>query len=143
MENKKEEDREEQKNKNLSEDIIPEEVLEAFPEEDRGRIESVMRQTIISGAMHRGNPIADKITSEHITQLITKSDDQDKREWEERGRDRNYNLILVGIGVAFVSFLVVFLKDNENLLLNLVLAIVSFIGGFGFGKFYKSEGKKS
>jgi|SRR5690625_1486725 len=136
----KEEDREEKEN--LSEDIIPEEVLEAFPEEERGRIESVMRQTIISGVMRRGNPIADKITSEHITQLITKSDDQDRREWEERSRDRNYNLILVGIGVVFVSFLVVFLKDNENLLLNLVLAIISFIGGFGFGKLYKRNGEK-
>lgn len=136
----KEEDREEKEN--LSEDIIPEEVLEAFPEEERGRIESVMRQTIISGVMRRGNPIADKITSEHITQLITKSDDQDRREWEERSRDRNYNLILVGIGVVFVSFLVVFLKDNENLLLNLVLTIISFIGGFGFGKLYKRNGEK-
>ena len=102
----------------------------------------MMRQTIISGVMRRGNPIADKITSEHITQLITKSDDQDRREWEERSRDRNYNLILVGIGVVFVSFLVVFLKDNENLLLNLVLAIISFIGGFGFGKLYKRNGEK-
>ena len=34
---------------------------------------------MVSGVMRRSNPIADKITTEHNTQLITKSDDQDKR----------------------------------------------------------------
>lgn len=41
MENKKEEDQKEQQKENLSDDIIPEEVLQAFPEEDRGRISSL------------------------------------------------------------------------------------------------------
>lgn len=54
-----------------SEEIIPEEILEAIPEEDRGKVASIIRQTMISGVMKRSNPLADKMTSEHITQIIT------------------------------------------------------------------------
>lgn len=48
---------------NKNQDIIPEEILEAIPEEDRGRVASIIKQTMISGVMKRNNPIADKVTS--------------------------------------------------------------------------------
>ena len=51
---------------NISE-IIPEEILEGVPEEDRSRIKSIISQTMISGVMRRNNPISDKVTSAHIT----------------------------------------------------------------------------
>ena len=116
------------------EEIIPDEILQAIPAEDRGKVASIIKQTMISGVMSRSNPIADKITSEHISQLISKSDDQDKRDRDERKGERNYNLLLIIIGLIFVAFLLVFLQSNEDLLIKIIVAIISFIGGFGLGK---------
>lgn len=121
--------------KNFSDtDIIPEEVLEAIPEEDRGKVVSIIRQSMFSGITRRTNPIADKITPEHITTLIRNSDESDKRDRFERKSERSYNLILIMIGLAFIGFLIVFLQSNMNLLITIITAILSFIGGFGFGK---------
>lgn len=122
-----------------SEGIIPDEILEAIPEEDRGKVASIIKQTMISGVMKRSNPIADKITTEHITQLITKSDDHDIRDRAERKSERNYNLLLVLIGIVFIGFLIVFLQNNEDLLIKVIIGIISFIGGFGFGQSRKKK----
>lgn len=94
---------------------------------------------MISGVMRGNNPIADKITSDHITDLIKKSDDQDVRDRQERKGERNYNLILIIIGLVFIGFLIVFLQSNEDLLIKIVIGIISFIGGFGFGKTIKAS----
>jgi hypothetical protein len=122
-----------------SEQIIPDEILEAIPEEDRGKVAGIIRQTMISGVMRRSNPIADKITSDHITQLISKSDEQDIRDRTERKGERNYNLILIIIALVFVGFLIIFLRSNEDLLIKIVIGIISFVGGFGFGQSRKNK----
>ncbi len=122
-----------------SDEIIPEEVLDAIPEEDRGKVASIIKQTMISGVMRRSNPIAEKITPEHISQIISKSDDQDKRDRQERKGERNYNLLLIVIALLFVGFLIVFLQSNEDLLLKIVIGIISFVGGFGFGQSRKKK----
>lgn len=114
--------------------IIPDEILEAIPVEERGKVISVIKQSMFSSITRRSNPIADKITTEHITQLISKSDEQDKRDREERKGQRNYNLLLVLIGLAFIGFLIVFLQRDKELLVKIIIAIISFVGGFGVGK---------
>lgn len=133
------EDKNKEQENSVPEGIIPEEILDAIPEEDRGRVASIIKQTMISGVMRRSNPIADKITTEHITQLISKSDDHDKRDREERKGERNYNLILILIGLVFIGFLIVFLQQNEDLLIKIVIGIISFVGGFGFGQTRKKK----
>lgn len=121
-----------------SDEISSEAILEAIPEEDRGNVERILRQTMISGVMRRSNPIAEKITSEHITKLIDKSDVEDKRDRDERKSDKNYNLKLLCIGLIFIAFLIWFLRDNEDLLIQIIIGIISFVGGFGFGQSRKS-----
>ncbi len=116
------------------ENLIPEDVLESIPVEERGKVVSIIKQSMFSGVMRRGNPISEKITGEHITKLIDKSDNQDIRDREERKSQRNYNLVLIIIGLIFLGFLVVFLKDDKELLYKIIIAIISFIGGFGIGR---------
>ena len=128
----------EDSNKKKAEDaetsIIPEEILESIPVEERGKVVSIIKQSMFSSITKRSNPIAEKITSEHITQLITKSDEQDKRDRTERRSLRNYNLILLIIGLGFIGFLIVFLQNDKELLIKIIVAIISFLGGFGLGK---------
>ena len=55
------------------ESVIPDEILEQMPEEERGRVISIMKQTMFSGIMSRKNPIAEKITEGHIDKMIDES----------------------------------------------------------------------
>ncbi len=123
-----------------SDEFLPEEILEAVPEDQRGKVASMIRQTMITGVMSSGNPLADKITSEHITEIINRSDARDNRDREERKSERNYSLLILIIVLAFVTFLIVFLVNNENLLINILIAIFSFVGGIGAGQtFFKKK----
>lgn len=124
-------------------EIIPEEVLEAIPEEERGRFKSFISQTMISGVMKRNNSISDKITTDHITRLIDNADIQDKRDRDERKSEKNYQLIFLIIALLFLGFLIVFLKDNQELLYKIIIAIISFVGGFGLGKTSKTQKNES
>ncbi|MEA3496806.1 MAG: hypothetical protein U9R42_12335 [Bacteroidota bacterium] len=126
-------------NKIESDGIIPDEILETIPIEERGKVVSIIKKSMISSVSKRTNPIAEKITPEHITTLIENSSVVDKRDRTERKSERNYNLILIIIGLVFVSFLVIFLQKNINLLITIITAILSFIGGFGFGKSQKNK----
>jgi len=120
-------------------ELIPDEILESIPVEERSKIKSFMSQTMISGVMKRSNPIAEKITSEHLTRLLENSDEQDKRDRAERKSEKNYQIIFLIIGLAFIGFLIVFLKDDKELLYKVIIAIISFVGGFGIGKTRKSK----
>jgi hypothetical protein len=118
----------------IGEEIIPEEILESIPAENRGKVVSIIKQSIFSGVMRRGNPISEKITEEHISKLIEKSDNQDLRDREERKSQRNYNLIIIIIVLLFLVFLIVYLKEDKELLYKIIIAIISFVGGFGVGR---------
>jgi len=117
-----------------AEEFIPEEILESIPVEERGKIVSIIKQSMFSGVMRRGNPISEKITGEHITKLIEKADNQDIRDRAERRSQRNYNFIILVTGLVFLAFLIVFLKNDKELLYKIIIAIISFVGGFGFGR---------
>lgn len=140
MENIKDNDMEDNlAQKETTPDIIPESVFEAIPEEDRGRMKSIISQTMISGVVKRGNPLSDKITSEHITDLIKNSDAQDKRDRDERKTEKNYQIAFLVIGLLFMVFLIVFLKDSPDLLYKILIALFSFLGGFGMGRFKQKD----
>jgi len=114
--------------------IIPDDILENIPGEDKGKIAAIIKHTMISGVMRSKNPLSDKITPEHISEIIKNSNEQDIRDREERKSERNYNLLLLIIALLFIAFLIIFLKKNEQLLIKIIIGIVSFIGGYGFGK---------
>jgi len=114
--------------------IIPEELLNAIPEEDRGKIISIMQKTMFSSIVRSSNPLSEKITSDHITSIISNADIQDKRDRDERKGQRNYYLIILIIALVFLGFIIVFLKEEKELLYKIIIAIISFIGGFGIGK---------
>lgn len=121
-------------------EIIPEEVLKTIPVEERGKMISIIKQSMFSGVVKKSNPISEKITEEHISTLIRNSDEQDKRDRKEHSGDKYFSIILIVIALAFVGFLIVFLQSNEKLLITIITAILSFIGGFGLGKSIKKQG---
>ena len=120
--------------------VIPNEVLETIPDEERGRLFSIMKETMISSFMSNNDPIAEKITAEHISKVLDNANIQDERDRKERKSEKNYQIVYLLIGLAFIGFLIVYLKDDTELLYKIIIAIISFVGGFGVGKIRKKNG---
>jgi hypothetical protein len=110
------------------------EVLRKLPPEQREVIESTVHSLIYSGPA--ANPIASKLTSEHVTQIIGFIGKQTDKECEERREVRKYNFFgyfLVGL-VALLLVLWYAVRTNQReLLIGVAIALMSFIGGYGIG----------
>lgn len=110
--------------------LVPEELLEGIPQEDRGIIQRSL--TMMSGRMP--NPISKKITSEHIGKLIDNSESQDRRESKDKNFSRIYHVLIILIALAFVSFLIYTFRGNNEVLVPMITGILAFLGGLGVGK---------
>ena len=121
-------------NEAFTDDLIPEEILKDIPINERSKFAAIIKHTMFSGILRPRSPLSEKITSEHISEIIKRSDEQDKRDREEREKERKYNLLILIIALVFIGFLIVYLNKNENLLIKIIIGLVSFIGGYGFGK---------
>jgi hypothetical protein len=129
----------EEENNKDGEPVIPEELLNELPPKDRKEfIQSVTR---ISGIFPQQNPLAKKITSEHISELLKISDASDQRDHQERSNERNYNFkVLVTVLIAIFLICVLFIwAKQEEFLKYIIGAIIGFGGGFGVGKYYNKQ----
>jgi hypothetical protein len=121
------------------EPVIPEEFLNELPPKDRK--EFIQSFTRISGIFPPQNPLAKKITSDHISELLKISDASDQRDRQERSNERNHNfkvLVTVLVAIFLVCGLFIWAKQEE-FLKYIIGAIIGFGGGFGVGKYYKKE----
>jgi hypothetical protein len=125
--------------KNSDSELIPDEILEQIPEEERGKVVNIVKQSMFSAVMRKSNPLLDKINSDHITKILDNSDEQDKRDRKEGNIQKLYNLALICLGLGFVVFIIVFLQRDQELLIKVMIAMISFLGGFGLGKALKKK----
>jgi hypothetical protein len=65
--------------------------------------------------------------------MINATADDDKAKSGERQRGQVLNFLYVLVDLAFISFLVVFLRDEPDLMFRVISIVVSFIGGMGTG----------
>jgi len=114
-------------------DELIEGILEAFPEEDRGKFFGIIKRSMTASISSHTGPLGSSVTSKHITEIIKNADIQDKRDRDERKGERNYNLVILLIALVFIGFLVVFLKDEKEMLITIIASILAFAGGFGVG----------
>lgn len=127
-------DSEKNKQNEKEESVIPDEILEQLPEEERGRVTSIIRQTMIAGVLGRKNPIADKITSDHIDKILDGSEKNSEREYNEKKNQRWFIFAIILVGIALLIFLTVYLaKDNEATFMKILIPILAFLGGMGAG----------
>jgi len=120
--------------KNHTGGLIPDDLLGSVPEKDREKFIAVFQETIFSSITKSNNNFAEKLTPDHITSIISNSDTQDKRDRDERKGLRNHHLIIFALSLVFLGFIIVFLKDDKDLLYKIIIAIISFLGGVGIGK---------
>ena len=123
---------------------IPQEIIESLPEEHRVSLRAMFSSLSFSGKPP--SPILEKVTEEHITELIDGSKKHDERQYKFAASGRKYNLtyILIFVGV-FVFLTLFFGRSNESLYIEITKAIAflagGFAGGLGVGLSYKGTRK--
>jgi predicted PurR-regulated permease PerM len=121
---------------NEPEVVIPEEIFKDAPP----MVRQMLEMTVMSGRLP--NPIANKLTPEHITSIIESSRDDDKRQFQDTLYSRFFNLGYVVIACVIFIFLVVFLKSEPEMLKDILKVFTGMIAGFGAGyavKGYKKD----
>lgn len=117
------------------------EVLKNVPEEDR---EDVIRSFEMIGSYSPESTLLKKITSEHITTYLKSSEENMRLGYTERKSHRTFVFFLVAVALAVFTVWIFLLKDNPNLLSNLITCVVSLLagafGGYGFGKQKRDSG---
>lgn len=76
------------------------------------------------------HPIFEKLDSEHITQFLQQTHDQEKGERELQKRDQWFRLVYVLSGIFVFAFLTMFLLPDQA---DLYLRILEYFGVFAAG----------
>ncbi len=94
-------------------------------------VEMFMAQTR-SGSIP--SPFWEKITPEHVSQVIESNDLETKLAIEDRQKGRYFNVVYIILGLVALGFLVLTLQgSNPDLLEKLITIVLSFVGGIGAG----------
>lgn len=118
------------------ETALSSEILGTMPPESRGRVTRSF-SSITQFASPVFNPVLQRITSEHISQVISNAAAQSNREAEAEKSNRRYQFsYFVVTIVALLSLLVFFaIREQYNVLIPVVTGITGLGSGFGIGKF--------
>jgi hypothetical protein len=122
---------------------IPAEVLESLPPDVRERVEASFTAALYSGPFP--NPIASKVTSEHITQVLNARDRATELEFKDRQHSRKWTALITGgvVVAALILILWLGLTGHDALVSDLmkigVGAVVGAGGGYGLGRAHRSE----
>ncbi len=114
---------------------IPREFLENIPPEQRSRITRLF-SSINQFVAPVFNPVLQRITAEHITQLINNAEAQSQRQSESEKSGRRYQFAYFAITlVALLSLLVFFtLQERFDVLTAVITGIAGLGAGFGLGR---------
>ena len=92
-------------------------------------------EQVIAGAIGPvRNPVLDKFTSDHITDIIRNDSKNDERDFQDSKANRRYRLAYVLIGL--ISFFVLtfpLLSIDKELYKQVLQVLAVFAGGFGTG----------
>lgn len=106
----------------------------------------VMEQMMAMGiGVMSGNPIQNKMTTEHIATVLEIAGKHDERQFEitKAGQDqehqntianRQYAFAVFALVLLFVGVVMVVFKDKPDILTHVIGIVVGFAGGFGFGR---------
>ena len=110
------------------------EFAEGIPPEVSGTVGRMMSASLsmMSGVI---NPIAERVTSEHITEVIAFANRDSEREYDDRKHSRTlayaFGVFVLLLIVGLIFGLV--LLASEELLRYVLIGVGSFIGGLGSG----------
>lgn len=116
----------------------PVELTERIPPEAVGPVSRVIGASI-SMVGSAANPLLERITSDHITEIIAHRGRQSDRAYSDRKHSRLVSVFFAVFVIAmFVGLCVtLLLLDATDLLRDLLIGLGIFGGGYGLGRFQR------
>ena len=123
------------------------EVAEAPSDIDESGIQrEIVHEEVGAFMMQSGFPgmeISNKITPEHINQMLATEDKKVDIALKDRHEDRIFKFAIIFIAVIVIFALCLFFKDDIESLQKIIAPIISLIigavGGYGYGKTKKDN----
>ncbi len=108
--------------------VVPQEVLDKLPPEVKQQITLMMSHQRIG--LPAPNPLAAKITSEHIGTILENSERDSKREFDSKW----FSLAYVICALGFLVFVFLYLPTvDKELFVEVLKLLLTFLGGLGTG----------
>lgn len=128
------------------EDAVINDVIEKLPEEDRHEVKRMMSMTMQMGRVMSSSPemeLMKKMTSQNIETFLDGQKTAMKLQFKEERENKIFLTAMVVLFMIFIIILIVFLKDNPDILEKVLYSmgglIVGAFGGYGFGKTKKDD----
>lgn len=116
--------------------LVPPEILASMPPELRSSFEqfSVMMRSGPSP-----DPLRQKITSEHISNIITQTGEEHRLEFELEKHGRYMSLGVLSLILLFVLALYILFRDKPEAVQPILTHLIAFAGGIGGGMALRSK----
>lgn len=117
---------------------MPEEFQDALKDLPEDKRKNIYRSfsMVMGGIIPQSNPIVDKLTKEHIADIIKNSENEAQRSHIDAKQNRICVLtIAIILIISFTVLVCVFrnhIQDIENLLTHLMTFVMGIAGGYGF-----------
>jgi len=109
---------------------LPPELAAKLPPQVRSEVTAFIMQMQYAPA----NPLARRVTSEHITLALELGAKESERQFTYAKQTRWFQGGVFVVAVAVFVFLVLFLADRPTLLAPTLTSLLGFAAGFGVGK---------
>lgn len=109
---------------------LDDEALKSVPPEIQKIIEHRMLSLRYGPAP---NPVAEKITENHITKILDNTAEENKRRAKDKIQSRIFKFAATVLAVGLFVFLTIFLKPDRDLYVEIIQLLAIFAGGFGAG----------
>lgn len=118
---------------------IPEELLEGVPREHRQAISRAF-SSVTQFAAPVFNPIFQKVTSEHVSQIIDNIEKDSVREHDADKARRWFQFAYFVLGAGATIGLIVFfiISDNGEFVPPIITGIAGFLGGLAAGPYLRN-----
>ena len=115
-------------------EVMGEEAFQQLPPEARGWMARFV-SNVTSIGIAPTNPVHRRLTSEHVSTMLTHLDRDRERGHTSEASARKYQFLYFIIGVAVAIGLIIFfsLRGEREIMFTLIVALFSFAGGFGLG----------
>lgn len=120
------------------------EILDNLPPDIKKVVEMGFSMQRISGPMP--NPIVSKLNENHIDRILDISEKEEENAYKDSQSNKAYNLVYFILAILLFVFLIIFLvKEDKELLVEILKIGIAIVGGFGGGFGYKTylDRKKS
>jgi len=120
---------------------LNDEMLRNVPPEIQREI--IQSRTLLLGAGLEPNPLAEKVTGEHITKILDNTAEESGRRAKDKTQSRIFKFAAAVLAAGLFVFLTVFLKPDRDLYVEIIQLLAIFAGGFGAGYGAKAYREKS